>query len=271
MLLVPLASLLLSSSAFSGEGKRVRLHAKAPEFAEDDVMAEVQFGREVAARVLGKFGLHDKEELTRYVNLVGKSVAAFTGRPELDFRFGVLDTDSINAYAAPGGYVFVTRGALREMQGEAQLAAVLAHEIAHIDQRHIVSELNVRASGDSPVAGFARFMGGAGDPTKMAFLKTVDKAVEILFERGYRAEDEREADRTAAAYLAISGYDPDALASYLERVKEKKGEDMSVLRRTHPPFEERINALRETIAEEGLEGQDYNKGRGRFDGVKKFI
>jgi predicted Zn-dependent protease len=230
----------------------------------DDVRAEVQFGREVAARVLGSFGLYDKEQLTRYVNLVGRSVAAYATRPEIEFRFAVLKTDSINAYAAPGGYVFVTRGALVHMEDEAELAAVLAHEVAHVTRRHIVKELNIYSTESSPVSGFARFLGASGDPAKLSFLATVDKALEILFMRGYKREDEKEADTLAVTYLALSGYDPHAFARYLERIKDIKGKDMSTLLKTHPSFAERLDAASRTIKEGGLSGWDYRDGKERF-------
>lgn len=255
-------------SAADSYGFRERLSSQVIEVSESDVKAEIQFGREVAARVLGKYGQYENDKLAKYVNLVGKTVAMQTARPEIEFRFAVLKTDSINAYAAPGGYVFITKGALMQMQNEAELAAVLAHEIAHITGKHIVRELNIHGADDSPVSGFARLLGASGDPAKVAFLQTVDKALEILFESGYEIQDEKEADRNGTIYLALAGYDPQALISYFNKVNEKKGERLSVLRKTHPSFVNRINLINALLKEEGLdELQDHKKGAERFNAI----
>ncbi|WP_428623529.1 M48 family metalloprotease, partial [Sedimenticola sp.] len=126
-----------------------------------DVEAEIKVGREIAARILGRFGVLEDARLTRYVNLVGKSVALNASRPEIEFRFAILDTQSVNAYAAPGGYIFVTKGALDLMQDEAELAGVLAHEIAHVTEKHIVDELRIRGESKSSSAGIAALIGGS--------------------------------------------------------------------------------------------------------------
>ncbi len=130
----------------SGDDFRIRLSTKPELLSKDDVLAEIQFGREMASRVLGRYGLYDNESVTRYVNLVASVVALNSGRPEIKFQVAILKTDTINAYAAPGGYIFITRGALMQMHDEAELAAVIAHEMGHITGKHIVKELNIHAS-----------------------------------------------------------------------------------------------------------------------------
>lgn len=254
---------LLPAITLAAEDFRTRKSAADMIIKEDDVKAEIQFGREVAARILGRYPLNYDEQLTRYTSLVGKSIALYSSRPEIEFRFGILNTDSINAYASPGGYIFVTRGALREMKDESELAAVLAHEIAHVSERHVVKELNIYAAEDSPIGVFARLFGAAGDPAKVSFLKTVDKAMEILFERGYKMEDEREADNIGVILLRLAGYDPTALKRYLERIKEIKGEGMRVMN-THPSFDKRLKGIDDTLRKEGLEGLNYPARNERF-------
>jgi predicted Zn-dependent protease len=257
--------LFISPSIASSEDFRKRPSQKAEvKVEQDDVKAEIQFGRNVAARILGRYNLYDNERLARYINLVGKGLALHSGRTEIDYHFAVIETDSINAYSAPGGYIFLTRGALDKMKDESELAAVLAHEIAHVTERHIVKELNIHGTEKSPVAGFARLVGGSGDPAKVAFFQTVDKAVEILFEKGLKIQDEYDADRVGALLLANTGYDPSALKRYLERIKEVQGEDTKVLNKTHPSFEERVKRLEEIMKTEGLTGLNYPKAEGRF-------
>lgn len=245
---------------------RARLSDKSVS-AEDlraDVQAEIRFGREVAARILARHPLTEDSDLLRYVNLVGRAVAERGGRPELTYRFGVLETDQVNAFAAPGGYVFVTRGALARMANEAELAGVLAHEIVHVNRKHIVDELGIRAEEGSAVAGFARFLGGAGEATRQAFSQTVERAVDILFEAGRKRADELEADRLGATLLAVAGYRPTALADYLERVADAPSAATEDRRRTHPGFGDRLAELEKVVAEEGLAEQGGKLKQERF-------
>jgi len=264
---------LMWGSALGADNFRARLSDTAVSGGSDnaDVIAEIQFGREVAARILAREGLYDNPELTRYVNLVAAALARFTDRPELTFHVAILNTDDINGYAAPGGYIFITKGAIAQMKDESELAGVIAHEMAHITRRQIVKELKIRGNDNSPVAGFARFMGAAGDPIKIGFLKLVNEAMDILYNRGYKVEDEREADSTATMTTAFAGYDPDGLAHYLERIKTIKGEPTSILTRTHPGFDQRGHRIQSIIAEEGLEGAQYKTGKDRFDSYKKTL
>jgi len=264
---------LMWGSALAADNFRARLSDTEATSGSGnaDVIAEIQFGREVAARILAREGLYDNAELTKYVNLVAAALARFTDRPELTFHVAILNTDDINAYAAPGGYIFITKGAIAQMKDESELAGVIAHEMAHITRKHVVHELDIHGGDNSPVAGFARFMGAAGDPIKIGFMKLVDKAMDILYDRGYKVEDERDADSTATMTAAFSGYDPDGLSRYLERVKTIKGEPTSILTKTHPGYDERVQRIESIIAEEGLEGAQYKTGKDRFDEIKKAL
>ncbi len=229
-----------------------------------DVEAEIKVGREIAARILGRFGVLDDTRLTRYVNLVGKSVALNASRPEIEFRFAILDTQSVNAYAAPGGYIFVTKGALDLMQDEAELAGVLAHEIAHVTEKHIVDELRIRGESKSSSAGIAALIGGSTDAARVALQQAVDQAVGILFEKGLKQEDEHEADSVGTLFLTNTGYDPKALHRYLQRVAQIKGEQVEVVSSTHPPFHARINALGSMMAEAGMKDLEMPRAQERF-------
>lgn len=236
---------------------------------EEDVAAEIEFGREVAARIIGRYSLYQNTVVTKYVNLVGKAVALNANRPELEFRFGVLNTDQINAYAAPGGYVFVTRGALAKMQDEAELATVLAHEVAHVVLRHVVNELNIKGADGSAMSGLARLIGGGTDSARVAFSQTVDKALDILFKDGYKREDEAQADQDAVILSAAAGYDPGGLVRYFTRLNAAKGKQTEILDKTHPPYDERIAALTATMNSEGVKGESLKSGKERFVSVQQ--
>ena len=241
----------------------------AGEITDSDLAAEISFGREVSAHILGRYRLDRNAKLTRYVNLVGKAVALNTNRSELDFKFAVLNTDTVNAYAAPGGYVFITRGALDNMEDEAELAAVLAHEIAHTTERHIVKELGIKGSNQSAEAGIAHLIGGAGDPARVAFKQAVDKAMDILFQQGYSRQDEASADQSGNIFLAATGYDPSGLVRYLAKLKKIKSTELEILNRTHPPYDERIAALNLVISETGLDKISAPTVKERFNAQTK--
>ncbi|MBI4745210.1 MAG: M48 family metalloprotease [Deltaproteobacteria bacterium] len=231
---------------------------------EDDVRAEVVFGRGLAARILGKYAFYENDKLNEYVNKIGKGLAQFANRPEIEFRFAVLDTDIVNAYAAPGGYIFVTKGALRQMEDEAELAAVLSHEIAHVTERHIVKELNIKGTEVSPVSGFAQVLGGGSGAVRTAFTQMVDKAAEILFEKGLKKEDEYDSDRVATMTIATAGYDPSALKRYLKKISNS-AKETKTLTDTHPSFDERIKNVDNVLAENQLTDKKQALVKGRFN------
>ncbi|MEW6213643.1 MAG: M48 family metalloprotease [Nitrospirota bacterium] len=273
LLLFTIFNLVFSLPPSSAEQNwRQRVSAAVEKVSKEDITEEVIFGREIAARILGKYSLYNNPQLMRYVNLVGNSIALNTNRPEIEFHFAVLDTAEINAYAAPGGYVFVTRGALARMQDESELAGVLAHEIAHITERHIVKELNIRATEESPVSGLARAIGGAGyEAAKVAFYQAINKAMDILFKDGYKREDEIQADKTAVLFCALSGYDSSGLVRYFERLNSIKGKQTEVLDRTHPAYDSRLSWLKETISKEGVDTARAKTNKERFSETMKGV
>ncbi len=235
---------LLTGFAHASDNFRERLSIRQElSYTSRDIEEEVEFGREIAARILGRIDLFEDKLLNKYVNLVGKAVATYSNRPEIEFRFAVLDTKEINAYSAPGGYIFITRGALELMEDESELAAVLAHEIAHVTERHIVKEFNIQAPEESPVSTLARFLGGGGDPARTFFNQAVDKAMDILFKDGYRREDEKESDRIAVLLTTLTGYKNDGLIRYLKRISEIKGKGKGDVGKTHPVYEERFSMI----------------------------
>ncbi len=250
---------------------RQRVSSESTDVAKDDVAEEIRFGREIAARMIGRFTLYDNPRLMKYVNLVGHALSQNTNRPELEFHFAVLNTNEINAYAAPGGYVFVTRGAIEKMQDESELAAVLAHEMTHINERHVVKELNIHGSEGSAASGLARLIGGGTESARVAFYQAVDKAMDMLFKTGYGREDEIQADRGAVLLSTLSGYDPSGLARYFDRIGAAKGKATETIDKTHPPFADRIAWLKDMIAKEGIDTASLKNYKERFEDVKKSI
>lgn len=265
---------LIAEPLFAGESEtQFRKRASvADDVVASDIAEEVRFGREVAARVIARFGLYENAALMKYVNLVGQSLARSTNRPEIEFRFAVLNTDEINGYAAPGGYVFITRGAVAKMQNEAELAGALAHEMGHIAEKHVVKELNIKGTEESAAAGLAHLIGGSTESARMAFAQAADKAMDMLFKDGYKREDETQADKDAVLFCALAGYDPSGLGQYFERLAGLKGgKQTEVLDRTHPPFDARIALIKATISQEGIDAGAYKNRKERFAEIAKQL
>jgi predicted Zn-dependent protease len=209
---------------------------------------ESSIGQAIALQVVARYGgVVDDPQLVRYVNLVGRAVAATCDRPDIAYRFAILNHDSINAFAAPGGYIFVTRGLLKNVQNEAELAAVLGHEIAHVSQKHILDVIQ----RSKQIAGVTEAgLAYAGrDPA--AFKSVVDNAVKKLLDEGLDQGKEIEADQMGDVFAARVGYDPAAYVTFLNRLKALKGDDKAFFK-THPNFSNRIQAVQQTMSAKGL-------------------
>lgn len=250
-----------------------RKRASAEEVVtQADILAEVAFGREISARIFGRYKAYENEDLIKYVNLVGLALVRGTNRPELDFHFMVLDTDEINAYAAPGGYIFVTKGAVLRMKDEAELAGVLAHEIGHVVEKHVVRELKIKGADDSSegsvTQGLAYLAGGSSQSARAAFSQAVDKGLDLIVKGGYKKDDEMQADRDAAINTSLVGYDPSGLTRYLKRILDEKGEVVENpaddADHSHPTFAARLAQLSEVIRDNGINPKELTSNKPRF-------
>lgn len=243
--------------------------AIADEVTPADIAAEITFGRNIAARILGRYKPYDNPALIKYVNLVGASLALSTNRPELEFHLMILDTEEINAFAAPGGYIFITKGAMKYMKDESELAGVLAHEVAHITEKHVVKELKIKGKDDS--SDIAKLIGGGSDAARAAFGQAVDKGLELIFKDGYKKEDELQADKTSVAISTLTGYDPSGLARYLDRIKPLKEKTPLPVNDDHPTFNIRIKQINDVIKQDGINFSALAKKNSRFAEAIKSI
>ncbi len=198
---------------------------------------ELKIGGAVAVDIVARNGgLVKDDTITHRVILIGKSLSRSCARQELNFRFGVLNSEHVNAYSAPGGYVFITLGLYRSLPDDQQLAAVLAHEISHITKRHA---LKVIARG--------QFLKGlfdtAGSITNVGvFDDGVDSITDALFKTGFDPSAEFEADQEGRSLATKVGYDHDALADFLKELYKTEGDNKSAFP-THPPLSHRIERL----------------------------
>jgi predicted Zn-dependent protease len=254
-----------SNSVTASENWRNRASAEEAAVTQSDIAAEITFGRAIAARILGRYPIYDNPKLIKYINLLGVTLAQNTNRPELEFHLMILNTDEINAYAAPGGYVFITKGALAQMKDESELAGVLGHEIAHIAEKHIVRDLKIKGSDESGTNDLARLIGGSSESARAAFGQAVDKGLELIVKDDYKKEDELQADKTGITISALSGYDPAGLARYLTRIKPLKEKTPAAnTENTHPTFDSRTAQINEIINKEALINSAQTKNSKRF-------
>src|SRR2546425_5139952 len=209
---------------------------------------EQSIGAAIALQVVARYGgVYDQPELTRYVNLVGRAVALTCDRPDIPYHFAVLNSDSINAFAAPAGYVFVTRGLFKQVRNEAELAAVLGHEIAHISQKHILEVIQ----RSKQVAGVTEAGLAYANQNPEAFKGLIDGAVKKLLDEGLDQDKETQADALGDVFAARVGYDPTAYLALLNRLRALKGDDKAFFK-THPNFGARIKAVQNVIEAQGL-------------------
>ncbi len=208
---------------------------------------EQSIGSAIALQVVARYGgVQDQPDLTRYVNLVGRAVALTCDRPDIPYHFAVLSHESINAFAAPAGYVFVTRGLLKQIRNEAELAAVLGHEIGHVSQKHILEVIQ----RSKQLAGISEAGLAYANQNPEAFKGLIDTAVKKLLDEGLDQSKEVEADTLGVAFAARAGYDPTAYLALLNRLRAVKGDDRAFFK-THPNFSTRIAAVQDTLQAHG--------------------
>ncbi len=220
-------------------------------------------GSHMAAALLGAAPLDKNEKTQRYVNRVGVYLASQSSRATLAWRFGVLDDDGYNAFAAPGGFIFITRGLLNDLQSEAELAGVLAHEITHVNKKHHLKAVqkNNRLGALTDVVGALgeRRMADSGHgQLKADVAKKLLNASKELYARGLDKDDEFQADEKAISLMSNAGYDPYAFYAVLQRLESRSADDtnFALMFKTHPRAQERLNALDKTYAN-GFSSNQY--------------
>ncbi|MCC6173407.1 MAG: M48 family metalloprotease [Gammaproteobacteria bacterium] len=204
---------------------------------------EIRAGQMATANLLGVAPLVHDEELQRYVNRVGRWIALGSKRPDLPWHFGVIESADVNAFAAPGGYVLITRGLYASLGDEAELAGVIAHEIAHIAERHQIELMRkslLLERGAKALEGEL-----AGDKQKEELLRRHVGTGAEMFARRLDQGAEFEADRHGVILAARAGYSPFGLPAVLQKIASVPRSDdrVSLLYATHPAPEQRLRQL----------------------------
>jgi predicted Zn-dependent protease len=216
---------------------------------------EIEFGRRADPEIRKEYGVYDDPKLQAYVQRLGEALAAHSHRPQLIYRFAVLDSDVVNAFALPGGYIYVTRGIMAYFNSEAELAAVLGHELGHVTARHAVRRYTAAVAASIGAGILGAVVPELGTQSGQQLLDVIGAALLA----GYGRDQELEADRLGAQYLARAGYDPDAMIGVIALLKnqeefekaraKEEGREPRVYHgvfATHPQADKR---LQEVIAE----------------------
>ena len=212
---------------------------------------ESRMGREGYKAVLAEYGAYEDSTVQQYVNGVGQKLAKASQLPELDWHFTVIDDPSVNAFAMPGGYIYITRGILAHLNSEAQLAGVLGHEIGHVTARHTARQIT-----GQQVAGIGLLVGSIVSPSVARYGGVAQQALGLMF-LSYSRSHETEADELGIQYTTRAGWDPREIpATYhtLKRVSDRTGARLPTFLSTHPDPGDR-EARTRTLAQSAATGR----------------
>ena len=236
-----IGGLLGGASKVADVGKKVM----DTKISEDE---ERQIGAQVSEKVRQRYGVVQDPAVHKYVSLVGAMVTQVSTRPGIAWQFIVLDTDGVNAFAAPGGFIHITRGALALMGSEAELAGVLAHEAIHVTEKHTINAIRKTKLKDMGLE-----MAPGGGLTKEAINKIAGEAFNMVF-AGYGRNEELEADQLGVVLANKAGYDPKGLGGFLTELtsRNKGAAEKQGLFASHPEMKERLDKLAKIIADQKL-------------------
>ena len=228
-----LTILLFISTAATADVQQ--LAAKLAEY--DKPAKESDFGYKTAANIAGASPILNDSVVNNYLTLVGKTLVKNSGGDGYRWTFAAIDSPDINAFAAPGGYVFVTKGLLKSLNSEDEVAAVLAHEISHVRLKHYVKVAKKQVLAEYAMKSLAE---GQTDSQ----MEAMSRAATLILAKGLDKQSEYEADYEAMRILALSGYDPSALVDVLNMLNSKSTDkNMAFLLSTHPSATERIQSI----------------------------
>lgn len=228
--------------------------AESAEKAFETLTPEQEYyvGRSVAANILADYPPLDNESANSYLNTLGQTLAMVSDKPFTfkGYRFLLLDSDEINAFATPGGFIFITRGMLECATDEAMLAAVLAHEIGHVQLEHGIKAIKASRWTDTitktAIAGVAMTSAEMAEVTAV-FDDSIGDITQTLVVNGYSKDQEKKADEAAAVILARAGYDSEAIIFMLEEMNRRWNPGGHDFAATHPTPNERIRKVRKTV------------------------
>lgn len=228
---------------------------------------EIAYGQQADAEVRREMGVYDNPELQRYVSDIGDRLARLSHRPNLPWSFTIVDHPAVNAFALPGGYIYITRGILPYLNDEAELAGVLGHEIAHVTARHAAEQYTRAGLGGIGLTVLSIFV-----PATQPFGGLSSAALSVAFLK-YGRNDERESDRLGMEYASKAGWDPTGVPHFLStlsRIDELSERGVPNWLSTHPEPAERVVEAQPVAAKfAGPGAVDRNRDRffDQIDGI----
>jgi predicted Zn-dependent protease len=220
---------------------------------------ERALGEQVSAKLVQKYGVVQDQDLTKYVSLVGLTLAKSSPRPNLEWQFIVLDTDGVNAFAAPGGLIHITRGLLGLIKNESELAGALGHEVTHVTEKHTVRAIEKQKLAQEGTSSF----GANGGLTQAALGRLANFAYENVLNNSFSRSDEGEADQKGERLASRLGYDPHGLPNVLKKIDARNtgNDERNGLFASHPETKDRIAKLEQEIGSEKLGGSAIVEAR----------
>lgn len=246
--------------------KNAQRQAEAEKLAK-----EIEVGQSAFAKLAGKYGLVRDKEATLYLNRMLRVLSVYSERQELLYRIGILNSEQVNAYSLPGGYILITAGTLKSIKTPGALAGILCHELGHVDLKHVLHNVNIQVKPNFWET-LARFLAGSRSMITSAMDQINGKIEEVLFVKGYAAADEYQADEYALKLMQELGFSSQDYLDYLLQLSQR--DDIAALEnldKTHPPLKQRIAALNEMDIKElpSLPStEEFNGFKQRIENIK---
>lgn len=231
---------------------------------------EYYLGRAVAAQVFLQYPKSPDAALNAYVNKIGQTIVQASDRPETfgGYHFAVVNSDAINAFACPGGFIFITTAALKAAKNEDEVAAVIAHEVAHVANKHSLKAMKKAAWSGVALATVQDVASTYGNDVvqqiNASFGNAVTDVTHAVLQSGFSRDDERQADQKGLEYMTAAGYDPQAMVNYFQTMLDQHGSGPKNIFATHAATDTRIKVAQEYIRKNNLTGTTVAARTTRF-------
>jgi beta-barrel assembly-enhancing protease len=210
---------------------------------------EIELGREAAKKVESDSPILRNDEITSYVNRVGQTLVPYSHRKNIKYSFKVVNSSEVNAFALPGGFIYVNRGLLEAAQNESEIAGVLGHEISHVVARHSADQMKKAGLANLALGGLAAVLGGSGGTVAGIRKIGAELGTNAAFMK-FSRDDEREADKLGAQNVYDAGYDPRGMVTFfgkLEQLRKTEPSKLETFFSTHPNPAERVSNVSQEI------------------------
>lgn len=234
---------------------------------------EYYLGRAVAAEALTEFPLNNNAALNDYVNKIGQTIVQASDRPETygGYHFAVVTSNDINAFACPGGFIFVTTGALKAAKNEDEVAAVLAHEVAHVANKHSLKAMKKAAWTGVALSTMQEAASTYGNDVvqqiNVSFGGAVKDVTTMVLKSGFSRDDEKQADEKGLQYMTAAGYDPQAMVSFFQGMLDGGLNGSKGVFATHAATDKRIAVAKDYIKKHNMSGEVVAARTNRFKAI----